>query len=100
MPRFVVSYDVNKEADAVLKAECLNRGWTDCVGEEGKKQRLPASTLLTDADSMTVADKRFDDAVAATKTEMAKQGKKFVLEKEYIARVEEGWYLSNEDCKR
>ena len=37
MPQFVVSYDVNKEADAVLKAECIERGWTDCVGEVGKQ---------------------------------------------------------------
>ena len=37
MPRFVVSYDVNKEADSVLKAECLKRSWTDCVGEKQKR---------------------------------------------------------------
>lgn len=100
MPQFVVSYDVNKEADAVLKAECIERGWTDCVGEVGKQKRLPATTLLTIADSMEAANKNFNDAVAATKAEMGKQGKKFDLEKKYIARVQDGRYLSNEDCKR
>ena len=49
---------------------------------------------------MEAANKNFNDAVAATKAEMGKQGKKFDLEKKYIARVQDGRYLSNEDCKR
>ena len=74
-PRLIDSYDVNYEADSELKAQCLSRGFTDCVTSDGKKWRLPKTILLALDDTIYSVDKNFDEAVIATKAEMEKQEK-------------------------
>jgi hypothetical protein len=98
MPRFVITFNVNHEADSELRAQCLNRGFEDVVTSEGRKWRLPNDTLLTIAPDLATVDKVFDKAVIATKGEMAKQKKLFRLEKVYITNCGPGMFVSDEEC--
>jgi hypothetical protein len=99
MPRFVLTYDVNHEAEIELKAQCLSRGFTDCVTSDGKKWRLPKTILLALDDTIYSVDKNFDEAVIATKSEMEKQEKPFKLEKIFLSTTSAALFISDEECK-